>query len=406
MWVREKARAVRDTHGRTVVLIVCENVTSRREMEGALRQSRERYRQLYTKTPTMLHSIGNDYRLMDVSDRWLEVLGYRRDEVIGRKSTDFLTEASRKFAEETALPEFIAAGESRDVPYQFVKKNGEVVSIELSAMVERDGNGEVVRYLAVLTDVTERRKAQDGLQRAHDEMEQRVKDRTAALRESESALRRSQAELQALAGRLITAQEDERRRLAREMHDDLTQKLAALSMRCGRFAAQRDAPSAELFSEMREAQQELASLSADAQAFSRRLHPAILEDLGLVDTLQTDCGAFAKRTGIEVGFHARGVPSDLPKELALSLYRITQEALHNVEKHASARDVRVALLGVENTLTLSVEDTGAGFDRSASRGLGLASMAERARLIEAELSIDSRPGKGTLIEVRVPLPSA
>ncbi len=140
------------------------DITERRRMEEALRRSRERYRSIYHNTPVMLHSIDRNNRLLNVSDHWLETLGYKRDEVIGRRSTDFLTEESRRYALEVTLPEYFEAGFAKDVPYQFVKKNGEVIDILLSAIAERDQTGEIVRSLAVLIDVTERRRAQEAYQ--------------------------------------------------------------------------------------------------------------------------------------------------------------------------------------------------------------------------------------------------
>ncbi|MCH8901479.1 MAG: PAS domain S-box protein, partial [Chloroflexi bacterium] len=142
---------------------VSRDVTERQRAEEALRESEERYRSLYTKTPGMLHSIDASGRLVEVSDRWLEVLGYERSEVIGRKSTDFLTAESRQYAETVSLPKFWKTGRVRDVAYQFVKKNGEIVDVLLSAIGERDLEGNVVRTLAVLDDITERKQAEAAL---------------------------------------------------------------------------------------------------------------------------------------------------------------------------------------------------------------------------------------------------
>ena len=146
----------------------------RRQAEAALRESEERFRTLYTKTPAMVHSIDTDGNVVTVSDRWLEVLGYERNEVIGRKSIEFLTAESRQYAETVSLPEFWKTGSARDVAFQFVTKNGEIVDVLLSAVAQRDPEGNIVRTLAVLDDITERKRAEEALREAREALEGRV----------------------------------------------------------------------------------------------------------------------------------------------------------------------------------------------------------------------------------------
>ena len=140
-----------------------QEITERKRMEDELKANEERNRTLYTKTPAMLHSIDPSGVLIAVSDYWLEVLGYERGEVIGRKSVEFLTEESRHYAETVTLPAFMKTGYARDVSYQFVKKNGEVIDILLSGIIECDAEGRMVRSLAVLADVTERKRMEEAL---------------------------------------------------------------------------------------------------------------------------------------------------------------------------------------------------------------------------------------------------
>ncbi|MEJ2086657.1 MAG: PAS domain S-box protein [Acidobacteriota bacterium] len=189
MWVQELARAVEDIDGKSMVLIVCEDITDRRRAERELHESRERYKTLYTATPALLHSIDREYRLLDVSETWLDVLGYERDEVIGRPVTDFMTPDSERKARGGVLENFIKEGYVRDVEYEIVKKDGDVIDVLLSAIAEYDEQGAFARSLAVLNDVTEKKRAEAALLRAHDEMEQRVIERTAELRQSREYFR-------------------------------------------------------------------------------------------------------------------------------------------------------------------------------------------------------------------------
>jgi two-component system, NarL family, sensor kinase len=150
---------------------------------------------------------------------------------------------------------------------------------------------------------------------------------------------------------------------------------------------------------------DLVKLSEDVHSLSRQLHPSILDDLGLVDALRSECVGFQQREGITVSYQTDNVPADLPRDTALCLYRIAQEAVRNVVRHAGASRVEVSLIGNDGEVLLTVADEGKGFDPNGGRshpGLGLASMEERARLIGAELSIQSHPGQGTTISVLMP----
>jgi PAS domain S-box-containing protein len=143
-------------------------------MEEELRLSEERYRRLYNQTPVMLHSIDDDGRLVSVSDYWLETLGYERSEVLGRRTTEFLTESSRHYATEAILPDFFLTGSCKEVPYRFVKKNGEALDVLLSAIAERNDEGEVVRSLAVMVDVTDRKRAEEEIEQLNTDLAARA----------------------------------------------------------------------------------------------------------------------------------------------------------------------------------------------------------------------------------------
>jgi signal transduction histidine kinase len=213
----------------------------------------------------------------------------------------------------------------------------------------------------------------------------------------------SKEDLEKLAGQLITSQEDERKRIARELHDDLSQRLAALSIETGLLAKRHslDAASRERVEKL---QSQVAALSNDLHNISRRLHPAMLDDLGLHTAIEAEARAFFERGGPPVEVDASPLP--LSADAKLAIYRIVQESLRNVEKYAEAESVHIQLRQEDNMGTLRIWDDGRGFDRydpAWRRGLGLASMEERVRLLRGTLTITSSPGRGTAIDVRFPM---
>ena len=213
-----------------------------------------------------------------------------------------------------------------------------------------------------------------------------------------------QAKETELSGRLIHAQEEERARLARELHDDVSQRLARLAIDAG--SAERGPPGPALTETMREIRKGLVRLSEDVHALSYRLHPALLEDLGLVAALRAECDRFARQESIPTDVKLGDMPATVPLDVALCLFRVTQEALRNVARHARAHTVEVSLLGFDGGLQLAVRDDGVGFDPALQRkrpSLGLASMRERVRFLGGELSIESQSGGGATILAWVPL---
>jgi signal transduction histidine kinase len=216
--------------------------------------------------------------------------------------------------------------------------------------------------------------------------------------------RRAEAEARVMAGLILTAHEDERRRLARELHDDVTQRLACLAIDAGLIG--KVSPTGANGGRIETIQQGLARLSEDVHALSYRLHPSILDDLGLPEALQAECDEFSTRESVRAEFHARDLPSRIPQAAALCLYRVAQAALRNVARHAKAAAVDVSLRRLDGGLQLAVTDDGVGFNPAASRGrpsVGHASMRERVHLLGGELEIESAPGRGTVILAWVPL---
>ncbi|MFO1306033.1 MAG: sensor histidine kinase [Burkholderiales bacterium] len=218
-------------------------------------------------------------------------------------------------------------------------------------------------------------------------------------------MRRREAEREArhFGGRVLTAQEEERRRLAREMHDDVTQRLAMLAIDTAKV--QHEAGASAIGRAIDAIRQRLVKLSEDVHALSYRLHPSLIEDLGFVAALRVECSRVARQAGLSVDFDDAGVPQDLPPNVAICLYRIVQEALRNATRHAQATKVTVAVQAQASGLTLIVRDDGAGFDPGAGRArrsLGLVSMRERVRLIGGKLDVESAPGRGTSVLAWVP----
>lgn len=241
---------------------------------------------------------------------------------------------------------------------------------------------------------------------AHSDITERVRMEQ-ALRESEAALQRHREELRALTAGLLTAQEQERKRVSRELHDDLNQKLAMLAVDVEALERRLPASSDDMRSQLRSIGNRVASLSDDVRRVAYGLHPSILEHLGLTVALRCYCKEFAKREAIQVTFRNRKAPESLPQDVALCLYRVAQESLRNVARHSGAKRVVVTLAGVAGGVHLSIKDYGVGFDpRAAKRkgGLGLVSMEERVRLVNGTLAVKAAPGNGTQVDFRIPLP--
>ena len=218
--------------------------------------------------------------------------------------------------------------------------------------------------------------------------------------------KRAEEKLRALTAKLISAHEDERRRLARELHDDLGQTLAAVILEMGTLQQQLPLSTDEIRSRLGIVRREVDNLAQYVHTMSHRMHPSILEDIGLEAALKSECTEFSKREKIPVKFTSQHVQHPLPNDVSLTLYRVTQESLRNIAKHAQANEIEVSitLRVIDNNILLFVTDSGGGFDQVKGKaGLGIVSMEERVRLLNGSLSIHTEPGRGTTIEVRVPL---
>ena len=224
------------------------------------------------------------------------------------------------------------------------------------------------------------------------------------------AVERTRADeaLRALTGRLIEAQEMERRRLARELHDGLNQQLAMLAVELGMLARQVPESSATIRDQLLNLRDRAERFSNDLRHMTHQLHPAALEHLGLVSALRSHCAEFSRHQELRVWFEVSSEVQSTSSEVAVCLYRIAQEAIRNAAKHSQAKEAWVKIGQHRDAIRLSIVDKGAGFDLrtlKVGRGLGFVSMRERVDLISGSLTIKSAPGEGTCVEVRVPMVS-
>jgi signal transduction histidine kinase len=254
--------------------------------------------------------------------------------------------------------------------------------------------------------IHQRRRAEALLWETTESLERRVEERTAALTKSEQALKRSQEALHALTGRILTAQEEERRRIARDLHDDVNQRLALLTLGLQGVEKQAGGLPQEARAGLSSALKELVTLSDDVRHLAYRFHPSILDDLGLETALQRLLDEFAARTKIKVLFVHQTLPPTLSKDVATALYRVVQECLSNVARHAKAARVEIELTADERFIELIIRDDGIGFDVEAvtasQRGLGLLNAQERLLVFHGLCEVNSEPGKGTRVHARIP----
>ena len=228
--------------------------------------------------------------------------------------------------------------------------------------------------------------------------------RVLVTREDISRHKQAEEALRNLGGQLIKGQEDERRRVARELHDDLNQRLALLSIELEELGLKMPGDREDLSVSVRTLRTRAKEISSEVHRLSHQLHPAKLDHLGLAAGIKSLCEEVSDHHQIEIDFSLSGFPAVVSPEISLCIYRVAQESLHNITKHSGARTARIALMKTSRAIHLRVSDTGCGFDTGSKRkGLGLISMTERLRLVSGTINIRSRPMIGTQIDVQVPL---
>lgn len=341
------------------------------------------------------------------------LFGYTPADAIGQHIFLIIPEDRR--AEENDVLARLRRGEKVD-HFETIRqtKDGRRVPISLTVSPVRDAQGNIIGASKVARDITERTVAQEALRRAHEELEARVRERTAELSSSNDALRMEVAERRRveqqrtqLLTRLVLAQEDERRRIARELHDQLGQHLTALRLTLETLKAQ-SVERTDLSVQVETLQELARQLDQDIAFRVWELRPTPVENVGLRAALTNFVHNWSKHFGVRVQLHAsQSTDESLTSEVETMMYRLSQEALNNVAKHARAQHVDIVLERNGDRLSLIIEDDGVGFDpvdtESLGRGLGLTGMRERAALFDADLQIESTPGRGTTVILRVPI---
>jgi two-component system CheB/CheR fusion protein len=354
------------------ILLAINDITGQLEATGELRASEARYRAIVEDQTELICRFLPDGTLTFVNDAYCRCFGRRPEELIAR---NFLNELVPEPEWEVVRQHL--AGCSLENPVQTIVRQTGGPNGPWRRWIGRalfDDQGRIVEFQAVGRDIT-------------------------VEKQSEEALR-------ALTAKLIFAQEENSKYLARELHDVFSQRLAVLGMAVTALE-QRVQESPEARAErLRRIAAQIGALAKEIHQMSRQLHPAILDELGLAAALNNECLAFSEQYGVPTEFREQNAGGRLPEDISLCLYRVAQESLRNIGKHAGATEVRAALTGSSEEITLVIQDFGDGFDVEEVRGkggLGLVSMDERVRLVNGTFSIQSGPGMGTRVEVHVPL---
>jgi PAS domain S-box-containing protein len=303
------------------------------------------------------------------------MLGYTNEELCGMSCDRFANPEDSQ--DDWACFQRLRAGsiDHYSLEKRYVRKDGARIWGRLNVSLLKRGCGGPPLVVALVEDITERKVADEALSN--------------------------------VSRRLIEAQEQERTRIARDLHDDINQRLGLLAIELERLKMDVPDSSVEVLRRMDELQKQAADIAADIQALSHQLHSPRLEYLGIVAAMRGFCQEFGAQQKAEIDFRSHGLSGPVPPDVSLGLFRVLQEALHNAAKHSGASRFSVQLWGTPGEIHLTVGDTGSGFDLEAAMkgsGLGLVSMQERVRLMNGTITIGSKPG-GTTISASVPVAS-
>ncbi len=420
-----------ETISGTMVLASVMDITERKQREHALVEQRRLYKTVTDNAVLALFIMDDSQQCVFMNPAAEALTGFVLAEVMGRPLHDVVhhtrPDGSHYPLSECPIDQAFPKNDREQGEEIFVHKDGHFYSVAFTASPIRNELGQPVGTVIEVQDITERKQAEEELYRFNETLEQRVADRTAKLtqlnerlraeiterkqveeilHQKQGELQNSQAQLQDLTAKLFTAQDSERQRIARDLHDDFSQRLAALTLDV--VALERHPPLLpELISKALEpVREELTQLSDDLRRLAHRLHPPLLQHAGLQAAIEDYIHKAIERTGLQITFTVKNVPGSIPLDWSTCLFRVLQEGLQNVAKHAKATEVVVKLSGSSKGIGLSVIDNGKGFEArdksSHQKGLGLTSMQERLRLLNGFFNIHSRLADGTKVCAWIP----
>jgi PAS domain S-box-containing protein len=360
--------------GFPLVFAFVEDVTERKRTEDALRDSEHRFRLAAYAGKMFSYEWDAATDVVACSGEYAEMLC--TDEVEHAATGQQISAKVHPDDRERVLAADAALSPEKPdlrVSHRMASPDGSVIWVEKTGRAHFNEQGKLVRIVGMVADITERKLAEAGL----------------------ADVRR----------RLIEAQEQERNRIARELHDDIGQRLALLAVELEQLH-QDSSDLPVVRSRMGELQKQASEIATDIQTLSHELHSTRLEYLGPVAAMRSLCQELGEQTRVKIEFNTQDLSSALPPDISLCLFRVLQEALRNAIKHSGAEHVEVGLWRTPDEIHLAVSDRGIGFDSKAakeSRGLGLVSMEERLKLLKGSISIESQPNRGTTIHARLPL---
>jgi PAS domain S-box-containing protein len=377
-WIEHLCQPVLDTQGRSLGIRASNrDITVRKAIADALKDSQASLRRAQSVAQIGSWEFDIVQNKLVWSDQTYRIFGVAPETALTYDTfLDMVFPDDRRFVES----QWKAAlnGDNYDIEHRILV-DGQIRWVRERAELEFDVQGKPTAGIGTVQDISD-------------------------LKQAERILRRSREQARALASRLLSAQEEERRLLARELHDDLTQRLAVVAIEIGTLEGQLRPEGTRVSNRLGEIREEIVKLSGEVHSISRQIHPAILEDLGLADAMKSEIAVFSEREGISVTFEQEKTPVPIPKDVALVAYRVMQESLRNIAKHAKVEQAEVLLAGTGEAIELCIKDSGAGFVPDKVHGkVGMASMEERARLVNGELSVKSAPGQGTVVNLKLPL---
>jgi PAS domain S-box-containing protein len=374
LWLIARGEAQRDTTGRIVQLRgTVQDITESKRAIAALRESEERFRLVANTAPVVIWMTDPDKLCTYVNQVWLNFTGRPLEAELGYGWAEGIHPEDRQ----ACIEGYTRAFDLRQpftIEYRLRRHDGEYRWILDSSIPRFEADGSFVGYIGSAVDVTDRKRAEESLS--------------------------------SLSGRLIEAQERERHYIARELHDDISQKLALLSVELQQYAQIVPDSQGKPSNRVESLMNHISGITNDVHALSHRLHSSNLETLGLVAAMTGFCRELAQRLDVKVDFTNNGVPKILPPEESLALFRVLQEGLTNAVKHSGVRQFEVRLARVPDQIELTIRDSGVGFDPGMAmytQGLGLISMRERISHVKGTISIVSKSQGGTEIQVRVPV---